>query len=316
MGFYPRKKAKKIYPSVKTFKDSEKPGLLGFVAYKAGMTHVVATDMNENSSSYGQKIAIPTTILDSPPIFVFGLRLYEKTPYGLKVIGDVYSDKPPKELSRILVLPKEFKTKEAIEEAHKHLNRAAEIRALVVTQPRKIRLKKTPEVLEVRIGGNVHDAWKFGTEILGKEVNASDIFSEGNVIDVIAVTKGKGTQGPVKRFGIKIQFRKAHGHLRMPGAIGAWHPARVLHTAPMKGQMGFQRRTELNKIILKIGQDGKEVTPDGGFVDYGELSDGYVMIKGSVPGPKKRLVFLRHGLRAKESKPVPAITYVSRVSQQ
>jgi large subunit ribosomal protein L3 len=315
MAFYPRKKASRIYPTVTSFKNSDKSILLGFVGYKAGMTHIIATDTYENSPSYGQKIAIPVTILETPPLFVFGVRLYEKTAYGLKVLGDVYTDKPIKALNRLLNLPKKYDQAKAMAEAEKEKDNVAEIRVIVCTQPSKISLKKTPELLEITIGGKVEDAMKHAFDLLGKEANINSTFAEGAFVDVTGITKGKGTQGPVKRFGIKIQVRKAHGHLRMPGAIGAWTPSRVFHTVPMRGQMGFQRRTELNKHLLKIGKEGKEVSPEGGIVRYGNVTSDYVLIKGSVPGPKKRLLFVRHALR-EDNRPVPSIVMISRHPQQ
>ncbi len=316
MAFYPRKKAARIYPTVTSFRHTEKPVMLGFVGYKAGMTHIIATDTYENSPSYGQKVSLPVTILETPPLFVFGARLYEKTPYGLKILGDVYTDKPIKDLDRILNLPEKYDMAKAIAEAEKEKHRIAQVRVIVSTQPSKIHLKKTPELVEIAIGGKPEEAMKHALELLGKEVHSHSVFAEGAYVDVTGITTGKGTQGPVKRFGIKIQHRKAHGHLRMPGSIGAFSPPRVFHTVPMKGQMGFQRRTELNKLVLKLGKDGKEATPLGGLIGYGNVSGDYMLVKGSLPGPKKRLLYLRHALRKEKPRAIPTISMISTHSQQ
>lgn len=80
-------------------------------------------------------------------------------------------------------------------------------------------------------------------------------------MDVLAITKGKGFQGPVKRWGVKILPRKSRKTKRGVAVIGPWHPTRVLYTVPRAGQMGYFQRTEYNKRILKIGADGKEITP-------------------------------------------------------
>ncbi|HQA80945.1 MAG TPA: 50S ribosomal protein L3, partial [Methanoregulaceae archaeon] len=86
---------------------------------------------------------------------------------------------------------------------------------------------------------------------------------------------------------------------------------------PQAGQMGYQQRTEFNKRILKIGDNGKEVTPDGGFLHYGVLNNPYVLVKGSVPGPVKRLVRIRPAMRLGEHVPrQPAIEFVSVQSKQ
>ncbi|MEM0372667.1 MAG: 50S ribosomal protein L3 [archaeon] len=317
LQFYPRKKTKRIYPSVSTFPKTETPKLLGFPAYKAGMTHVIANETHDKSPAFGQQIAMPVTILETPDVFIYAIRLYERSPFGLKITAEVIAEKIPKELSRKIFLPKTVKTKEQLEKAEKQVEKAAVVRVIIATQPVKISLKKTPELLEVGVGGkDVRSAWEYAKKILGTEVKAKDVFSEGAWIDVVGVTKGKGLQGPVKRFGIKIQPRKAHGHRRRPGAIGPWNPPRVLHTVPMQGQMGFFKRTEYNKRIIKIGDDGKKITPSGGIVNYGEISSSYILVKGSVPGAKKRMIVIREPIRGHKELPMPTLLSVSLKSQQ
>ena len=316
-AFYPRGKAKRQYVTMKTYSNKDKAKLLGFPAYKAGMTRIIATETYEHSPRYGKEVAMPVTILEAPPIYVFGIRLYEKTPEGLKALTEVYAEKLPKETGRKLILPKKYDAKKELEKAEKLIEKTSEVRAIITTQPKKIKLKKTPEIIEITIGGMPKEAWEYAKTIIGKEVQAKEVFTEeGKMLDIAGVTKGKGTQGPVKRFGITIQRRKAHGHRRHPGAIGSWHPARVLWTVPMAGQMGYQRRTDLNKQLLKIGENGKEVTPKGGFINYGEINSHYIMIKGSIPGPKKRLVMAREAIRKQKEKPLPAIKEIITDSQQ
>lgn len=303
LGFYPRKRAKRIYPTVKTFAPGD--GVLGFACYKAGMVHVIALDTYERSPSYGQKIAMAATVLECPPIFVFGIRAYKKTHAGLKSFSDVFT-KPKKELGRKMILPKKYETEEQIKKIEGALADVAEIRALVHTQPR---FKKKPEAMEVEIGGKtIEEKWKYAKEILGKEIKTGDLIKEGDYVDVTAITKGKGTAGPVKRFGIKMQVRKAKKHRRHPGAVGAWTPSRVLWTVPMAGQLGFQRRTELNKLVLKIG--GDNVTPASGFKQYGVVGSDFMLIKGSIPGVRKRLIIVRKAIRGGKKAPLPEIKEV------
>jgi large subunit ribosomal protein L3 len=281
------------------------------------MTHVIATDSYEPSPSYGQQISRPVTVVECPPLFIFGLRAYKKTPYGLKAFSDVLADNLSKELLRVLRAVKKHKREESIKKIEAKLADIAELRAMTHAQPKKIKLKKTPEIFEIPIAGkDINESWKWGIEHLGKEVAMAEVFAEGDMADAIAITTGKGTQGPVARWGVKIQVRKAHGHRRFPGSIGAWHPARVIWTVPMMGQMGFQQRTEINKRILKIADNGKDVTPKGGFVNYGEVSGAYALIDGSLPGPKKRLVMLRHAMREEKKKPALPILSISTRSQQ
>jgi large subunit ribosomal protein L3 len=167
-------------------------------------------------------------------------------------------------------------------------------------------------------GGSIQEQLKYAKSLLGKTVSITDVFKEGHYLDAIAITKGKGFQGPVKRWGINILPRKSRKTKRGVAAIGPWKPARVLYTVPRAGQMGYHQRTEYNKRILKIGVDGKEVTPKGGFVKYGEVKGTYVIIDGSLPGPAKRLVRMRYPVRPPTKAPdsPPSITYISLESTQ
>jgi large subunit ribosomal protein L3 len=87
----------------------------------------------------------------------------------------------------------------------------------------------------------------------------------------------------VKRWGIQVRKRKHSrgGKKRHIGNLGPWTPHHVRWQVPQMGQMGYQQRTDFNKRVLKIGEDGAEITPDGGFINsasYGTTSD-----QGSIP---------------------------------
>jgi len=205
-------------------------------------------------------------------------------------------------------------------EMESKLDEIADIRLLLITQPRLAkRERKKPELLEVKIGGgnSIKDRFEYAKNLLGKEIKASDVFQEGQWIDVIAVTKGKGFQGPVKRWGVAKLHHKSRKTVRGVGSIGPWTPSFVMRTVPRAGQMGFHRRTEYNKQVLKIGDDGVNITPKGGFVNYGEINGGYLILKGSVPGPKKRLITLRHAVRPPAPpQPLYKIEEINLESQQ
>jgi large subunit ribosomal protein L3 len=132
------------------------------------------------------------------------------------------------------------------------------------------------------------------------------------------VTKGKGFQGPVKRWGVKILPRKSDEGRRQVGTLGPWSPPRVMWTVPAAGQMGYHQRTDFNKRILKLGNDGKDITPPGGFLRYGPVKGDFVVVAGSVPGPTKRLIQLRRAVRSPPGAPThpPSITHMRIVSQQ
>jgi large subunit ribosomal protein L3 len=105
---------------------------------------------------------------------------------------------------------------------------------------------------------------------------------------------------------------------RAVACIGPWHPARVLYTVPRPGQLGYHQRTEHRKRIMLIGENEEEINPKGGFIRYGMIKGDYLLILGSVPGPKKRLIRIRKTIRPLKSFTVaaPEITFISRESQQ
>ena len=172
--------------------------------------------------------------------------------------------------------------------------------------------KKKPEIFEIALGGSNEEQIKYAKEISGKEIKVSDVFKEGDLVDVSAVTKGKGFEGPVKRFGIKTLGRKYQQMARHTGSLGQNEPGKIRWTVPQAGQKGFQTRTELNKRILKISNN---FSINGGFLNYGNISGEYIFLEGCVPGPKKRLIRLRQAIRPKKVYPVE-ITQISTESKQ
>ena len=189
------------------------------------------------------------------------------------------------------------------------------------TQPHKTSLpRKKPDIIEIKLSAqdNPIEGVNFALEMLGNEIRARDILTEGDLVDIIAVTKGKGFQGPVKRFGIRILTRKNSKVRRAVACIGPWHPARVLYTVPRPGQLGFHQRTEYHKRIMLIGENEEEINPKGGFIRYGKIKGDYIILLGSIPGPKKRLIRIRKTIRPSKSFEVrsPEITFISRESQQ
>ncbi|MFN3804971.1 MAG: 50S ribosomal protein L3 [Pyrobaculum sp.] len=317
MGVYPRKRASDIAPRVRTWPEArlESPALLGFAAYKAGMAHVVVVEDRPTSPLYGKEVVKAVTVLDAPPLYIMGFRLYTLDPTnGYKTaVGEVWAPELPKDLQRVLTPPKNERRKKV----EQFIDVAVDVRALVATQPRLSGIgKKTPELLEIPIGGgNIDERVKYATSILGKTVSVREVFTPGQLVDVLAITKGKGYQGVVKRFGVKIlprwhKHRKGH---RRTGTIGPQAPA-LMFTTPRSGQMGFHQRTEYNKRILKIGENGAEVTPKSGFPHYGVIKGPYVLTQGSVPGAVKRLVVLRHPVRPPKRAPPatePQVVWVS-----
>jgi large subunit ribosomal protein L3 len=296
------------------------PTILGAAGYKAGMTHILLVEDHPHSPYFGQERVLAATILETPPLMVFGIRAYKLTPYGLNTLTEVWAPELSNDLRRNFPLPLNYDYEKALDYLDEQREKISEIRALVHTQPRLASVpKKKPDIIEVKIGGDsIEEQISYSKEILGKQIMIRDIFKEGSHVDVIGITKGKGFQGPVKRWGIRILQHKSRKTKRGVGAIGPWRPARVSYTVPRAGQMGYHQRTEYNKRILKIGERGEEVSPNGGFIRYGLVRGDYVLLKGSVPGPSKRLITLRYPVRPSTNIPEnpPQISYVSTKSKQ
>ncbi|MCD6434343.1 MAG: 50S ribosomal protein L3 [Candidatus Diapherotrites archaeon] len=320
LAFYPRKRAARETPSFRTVKrDGKEIKPLNFIGYKAGMLSVVGKNIHEGSPSYGQEAVLAATVIETPPIKVFGIRAYRETPYGLEILTEVTTDNIDKELRRRI---KRFKEKSkdkkkeekkaegkvSIEEIEKLVKegKVNEIRLLAHTQPKLTAIgKKKPEVIEIFLNGTPEEQLKYAMEKLGKEITVKEVFNEKDFIDVKAVTKGKGFEGVVKRFGVKIQRPKAKKR-RIVGSIGPWTPATVMWTVPRPGQHGYHSRTELNKKLILIGSKDEtdKVNPKGGFTGYGLVKNDYIVIIGSTPGPRKRAVALRQAVREAKEKGV------------
>jgi large subunit ribosomal protein L3 len=315
MAYSPRKKVKRESHRWRNWPkwSSEEPKLVGYAGYKAGMTHVIMLQGKKKALHYKQEIVVPVTVIEVPDITVFGIRLYKETIDGLKIAGEIQGDKSSKHLKRKLKLSdkvdKDVYT-EKLENFKKNANSAdiAEVRVIAHTHPDKVSTpKKTPDILEIQVSGNnIKKNIDYAIDLLGKDVSFKDLYNIGDYIDVTATTKGKGFQGVVKRHHVAILHRKKRKSRRVVGCIGPWHPARVSWRVPRAGQMGYHGRTEYNKRILKISDNGREITPDSGFKHYGTVTGSYVLVKGSVPGPVKRLIRFRQAIRKMPVEMIPA----------
>ena len=324
LGFGPRKRATDEVPRFRSWPDTDgQPRLQGFAGYKAGMTHVVMINDEANSPIEGTEETVPVTILEVPPIRIAAIRAYEDTPYGREPIGEVWAPRDDLDaaLSDVVSLPGTDTDRPSSLTDLVDPERVDDVVALTYTAPEDVSSvpRKEPHLMETQIGGDdVQDRLTFADDLLADgSIPIADVFRAGEYVDVSAVTKGKGTQGPVKRWGVQKRKGKhaRQGYRRRIGNLGPWNPSRVRSTVPQQGQMGYHQRTELNKRIIAIGD--ADVTPDGGLVNYGEVDGAYVLIKGSVPGPKKRVVRLRPAIRPTDQPRLdPEVRYVSTTSNQ
>ncbi|MBY6294274.1 50S ribosomal protein L3 [Nanohaloarchaea archaeon H01] len=311
LGFKPKVRADRIYPEIDNWEETEEQKPLGFAGYKVGMTQVLMID-DEEGATQGQEVAEPVTILEAPPLRVYGARFYTEDPnHGKQVFTEAWTESPSKELQKATDVPKEGNM-DNLEKA-KESDKITDVRLLVHTQPDRAGISKNkPANFELGIGGNVDEQVEYAEEMIGKEIEFSEVFEEGEFSDVVAVTKGKGTEGPVKRYGIKRLGHKSQKKRRKAGNVGPWHPDTLSWRVPLPGQQGFNNRTELNKRILSHGEDSEEIQRDGGFKNYGEVKSNYILVKGSVPGAAERLVRLRTALRTDENPGKPEITHINK----
>jgi large subunit ribosomal protein L3 len=311
VAYWHRVRAKRMVPRVRGWADHGK-GLEALVGYKAGMTSVLMADDSE-SPTKGQEVSRPVTVIEVPPLFVYSISILARTPTGLKTLTEATAANAPKFSSRAITPCK----KSDLSKLDKFAQAAADVRVKLISEPQKTGLgKKTPEIFEVRVGGaNPKEKLEYAKGILGKELSPSDIFAEGEFVDAVAVTKGKGWQGQVKRFGVALQIRKSSKSRRHGGSVGPERQGKIMFTVPRAGQMGFHRRVDKGKRVIMISSDPAAVLPKDGFPHYGAIKCPYLLVEGSVPGPAKRPVLLRKSVEVKQPRK-PAIKEINRDSKQ
>jgi len=115
---------------------------------------------------------------------------------------------------------------------------------------------------------------------LGKELKVTDVFAEGDFIDIVGTSKGKGFQGVVKRHGfagVGGQTHGQHNRLRAPGSMGnASFASRVIKGKRLAGRMGGDRVKTTNLKVVKILAE-----------------QNLILISGSVPGGKNSTIILQ-----------------------
>jgi large subunit ribosomal protein L3 len=260
----------------------------------------------------GQIIIVPATVVECPPLKAIGVVLYKNSIHGSYASSQILAEKIDNELKKKISIPKKANKKEAKPED------CDDVRLLVYTQPKLTGTgKKKPEIFEIAMGGKKEDKLKLAMEKLGKEINVNEVLAEGQQVDIHSVSKGKGLQGPVKRDGIGLKSHKSEKSRRR-AVIGIEGEGKVAVGAHQDGQLGYHTRTEYNKWVMKIGEDPKDVNPKGGFIRFGNLKNSYVLLKGSVPGPSKRLIRINTALRPNTKLPKEAfpVEIISRESRQ
>ncbi|MGM5483894.1 MAG: 50S ribosomal protein L3 [Nanobdellota archaeon] len=314
MGVWPRKRAKSENPRIRSWADIKDSKIAGFVGYKVGMTHIHVMNNNKNSVTKGMDIHTPVTIVECPPIKIIGLRTYKKNYYGNNSCKDIYegADKVTKK-----------RTGHKLSSKHKLDSiKPEEFDNLVLicqSSPEKVSIgKKKPEIFELPMGGSNEDKLNFAKDKMGKEIPLSEVFEAGNVVDIHAITKGKGYQGVIKRFGVSLKESKSEkGQRRVGARSGGWTSQRhMMYRVAQPGQTGYHLRTDYNNQIMMVSEETDKINPVGGFPRYGFVKNTYMLIKGSIPGPKKRFVKLVKGVHAPVEGSAPQIENISLDSKQ
>jgi large subunit ribosomal protein L3e len=336
LGFVPKRRTRHHRGRVRSFPrdDAKKPvHLTAFVGYKAGMTHVVKyQERREGKKVIKKDIVHACTVLECPPMKIVGLVGYIETPRGLRALSTVWAQKLDNDVKRrfyknwMNAKKKAFskyadkykhdpKHKESIARDVERIKKyCTVVRVLAATQIRLIKQRQhKAQIMEIQVnGGTIAQKVDWAQKKFEQEVSVGEVFETDECVDTISVTKGKGNQGVIQRFGAKKLRRKTHRGLRKIACIGAWHPAAVKWTVARTGQQGYHSRTEINKKIYRLGAGAvrgvtnnattaadaieKNITPLGGFPFYGEVNQDYLLMRGQIMGTKKRAIVLRKSI--------------------
>ena len=220
------------------------------LATKVGMTQIFDAD----------GVLIPVTVLQAGPCYVTQVKTVENDGYSAVQVGFV--DKKEKEVSKDATGRKEIRHRHGVNKAEKgHFDKAG------VTGKRYVREFKFENAADYNLG----------------DVIAADIFANGDKVDATAISKGKGFQGAIKRFG---QHRgpmthgsKFHRHQGSNGACSS--PSKVFKGKGMPGHMGSVKVTVQNLEVVRV-----------------DAENNLLLIKGAVPGPKKSLVTIKETVKA------------------
>jgi large subunit ribosomal protein L3e len=302
------------------------------MGYKAGVIHILR-EVQRTGSKLDKKEAVEmVSIIETPPMTIVGLVGYVQTPRGLRTLTTVWAKTLDEAVRRRFYRhwckskDKAFSTyhkkyaadKDGSSAVTGQLQRMKKycqvIRVLAHTNIGLIGLRqKKAHLMEIQInGGSIEDKVDYGYKQFEKTATVKSVFAENEMVDICGVTKGHGREGVIKRWGVATLPRKSHRGYRKVACVGSWHPARIRYSVARPGQKGYFHRTEMNKKIYRIGDAAKgekgvhvnnattpsdltpkDINPLGGFPHFGKVDEDFVMIKGCVVGPKKRVLTLR-----------------------
>jgi len=212
---------------------------------KIGMTQIFNKEGN----------AVPVTVIQIEDALVVDKKTNEKDGYNALKIGYIDEKKPKN-------VPKPIK-------------------GIFKNEKKKIDLPLKRFLKEIKVDKEDIEKYKIGDVITIEAIK--DV--ENKKVDITGITKGKGTQGVVKRWGFS-GGGAAHGSMshRRPGSIGSnTFPAHVWKNKKMAGRMGGNRFTVLNLKVEKVDVENK-----------------FILVRGTVPGNKNELVYIRKSVKEKK----------------
>ena len=220
------------------------------LATKVGMTQIFNAD----------GVLVPVTVLQAGPCYVTQIKTVDNDGYSAVQVGFV--DKKEKVVNKDANGKKEIRNRHGVNKAEKgHFDKAG------VSSKRFVREFRFENAADYK---------------LADEIKA-DIFAEGDKVDATAISKGKGFQGAIKRFG-QHRGPMAHGSKfhRHQGSNGACSsPSKVFKGKGMPGHMGSVKVTVQNLEVVRV-----------------DAENNLLLVKGAVPGPKKALVTIKETVKA------------------
>ena len=220
------------------------------LATKVGMTQIFNAD----------GVLVPVTVLQAGPCYVTQIKTVDNDGYSAVQVGFV--DKKEKVVNKDANGKKEIRNRHGVNKAEKgHFDKAG------VSGKRFVREFKFDNAEEYNLA----------------DVIKADIFAEGDKIDATAISKGKGFQGAIKRFG-QHRGPMAHGSKfhRHQGSNGACSdPSKVFKGKGMPGHMGSKQITIQNLEVVRV-----------------DAENNLLLVKGAVPGPKKALVTIKETVKS------------------
>lgn len=221
---------------------------------------ILATKVGMTQIFNADGVLTPVTVLQAGPCVVTQVKTVENDGYSAVQVGFV--DKKEKVVNKDANGKKEIRHRHGVNKPEKgHFDKAG------VSGKRFVREFKFDNAADYN---------------LADEIKA-DIFAEGDKVDATAISKGKGFQGAIKRLG-QHRGPMAHGSKfhRHQGSNGACSsPSRVFKGKGMPGHMGSVKVTVQNLEVVKV-----------------DVENNLLLVKGSVPGPKKCLVTIKESVKA------------------